>query len=64
MNENDIDNTGAFYWPSEIILTKYILSDLDRIKNYNIIELGAGRSGFCGIVLAKKGFNVILTDGN
>ncbi|CAK59210.1 unnamed protein product (macronuclear) [Paramecium tetraurelia] len=64
VNENDIDNTGVFYWPSEIILTKYILGDLDRIKNYNIVELGAGRSGFCGLVLAKKGFNVILTDGN
>ncbi|KAM3133372.1 hypothetical protein pb186bvf_014533 [Paramecium bursaria] len=63
INENPIDNTGSFYWPSEQILAKYLIENQELLSD-NIFELGSGKSGFCGLVLASLGKIVTITDGN
>jgi predicted nicotinamide N-methyase len=62
-----IDNTGNLnLWPSEEILTVFILLNKQLFENKKILELGAGFSGLSGLVLSKyiTTKHLLLTDGN
>ncbi len=50
----------AKIWPTSILLS-YYLQRLPQNKNLNILELGSG-VGVCGLVAAKCGFQVTMTD--
>ncbi|GJV24609.1 methyltransferase-like protein 23 isoform X1 [Tanacetum coccineum] len=52
---------GLFVWPCSIILAEYVWQQRLRFSGVNILELGAGTS-LPGLVAAKVGANVVLTD--
>ena len=61
------DNTGnVCLWPSEELLTYYLLQNKSQLKGKTVCELGAGMTGLAGIFLASFGepSHVLLTDGN
>jgi predicted nicotinamide N-methyase len=63
-----VDNTGNVQiWPSEETLAIYCLLNKNLFENKNIIELGSGYSGLCGLIIAKnipKINEICITDGN
>lgn len=61
------NNTGNIcIWPSEEILTFYILSNVDLFQGKEILEIGGGMTCLAGVALSKYGKpkKVHLTDGN
>jgi predicted nicotinamide N-methyase len=62
-----IDNTGNLtIWPSEEVLSVFILLNKQLFEGKKVLELGAGFSGLSGLILAKyiTTKEVLLTDGN
>ncbi|XP_010935152.1 uncharacterized protein [Elaeis guineensis] len=59
--ENMQEDYGMFVWPCSIVLAEYVWQQRLRFANNTVIELGAGTS-LPGLVAAKVGANVILTD--
>ncbi|KAI5075178.1 hypothetical protein GOP47_0009254 [Adiantum capillus-veneris] len=55
------EDYGLYIWPSSIVLAEYIWQQKDRFAGVQVLELGAG-TGLPGIVAAKLGAHVILTD--
>jgi protein-lysine N-methyltransferase EEF2KMT len=53
--------TGLRTWEASFLLSEWVLNQ--EIEGMNILELGAG-TGFVGILAAKKGAHVMLTDGS
>ena len=66
------DNTGNVReWPSEEVLAYYLQQRGDQVQQVRrVIELGAGKSGLVGLVVASMlqdkavDFEVVITDGN
>ncbi|PWA97468.1 hypothetical protein CTI12_AA007270 [Artemisia annua] len=52
---------GLFVWPCSLILAEYVWQHRVRFAGVNVLELGAGTS-LPGLVAAKVGANVVLTD--
>jgi len=50
----------AKIWPTSILLS-YVLHKIPRQKGDSLLEIGAGM-GICGLVAAKLGFDVIISD--
>ena len=44
-------------------MAKYLIENQELLSDI-IFELGSGKSGFCGLVLASLGKIVTITDGN
>ncbi|XP_076939400.1 uncharacterized protein LOC143608097 isoform X2 [Bidens hawaiensis] len=55
------EDYGLFVWPSRVILAEYVWQQRSRFAGLTLLELGAGTS-LPGLVAAKIGANVILTD--
>ncbi|MCO5573617.1 hypothetical protein L7F22_053728 [Adiantum nelumboides] len=55
------EDYGLHVWPCSIVLAEYIWQQKDRFTGVHVLELGAG-TGLPGIVAAKVGAHVILTD--
>lgn len=55
------ENLGSFVWSSGELMANYIIDHRALFKNKTILELGCG-PGLPGIVAAKIGARVILTD--
>lgn len=54
---------GMYVWPSAVVLAQYVWYYRRDIKGKNILELGAG-TALPGIVAAKCGANVVLSDNS
>nr|KAI8765758.1 methyltransferase-like protein 23 isoform X1 [Biomphalaria glabrata] len=54
---------GTYIWPCAPILAQYVWQNKDLVRTQSILEIGAG-TGLPGIVAAKCGANVILSDSN
>ncbi|KAF3336141.1 methyltransferase-like protein 23 isoform X2 [Carex littledalei] len=59
--ENVEEEYGMFVWPCSIVLSEYVWQQRFRFQGISVLELGAGTS-LPGIVAAKVGSDVILTD--
>ncbi|XP_023643699.1 methyltransferase-like protein 23 isoform X2 [Capsella rubella] len=59
--ENMKEEYGLFVWPCSVILAEYVWQHRSRFHGSSVLELGAGTS-LPGLVAAKVGANVILTD--
>ncbi|XP_057962622.1 uncharacterized protein LOC131154113 [Malania oleifera] len=59
--ENMKEEYGLFVWPCSIVLAEYIWQQRLRFSGNNVVELGGGTS-LPGLVAAKVGSNVTLTD--
>ncbi|KAJ4788358.1 Methyltransferase-like protein 23 [Rhynchospora pubera] len=59
--ENMEEDYGMFVWPCSIVLSEYVWQQRSRFQGVSVLELGAGTS-LPGIVAAKVGSDVILTD--
>ncbi|XP_013687030.1 histone-arginine methyltransferase METTL23 isoform X1 [Brassica napus] len=60
--ENMKEEYGLFVWPCSVILAEYVWQQRSRFRGSTILEqLGAGTS-LPGLVAAKVGANVTLTD--
>ncbi|XP_020091467.1 methyltransferase-like protein 23 isoform X1 [Ananas comosus] len=59
--ENMQEDYGMFVWPCSIILAEYVWQQRLRFSGSTVVELGAGTS-LPGLVAAKVGANVVLTD--
>ncbi|KAH9488365.1 Methyltransferase-like protein 23 [Bulinus truncatus] len=59
--ENPATDYGSFIWPCAPVLAQYVWQNKQLVKGCNVIEIGAG-TGLPGIVAAKCGANVILSD--
>jgi predicted nicotinamide N-methyase len=74
-----IDSTGFLLWPSEEIVSSFLLREIfpkekfenfETKGNFRILELGAGYSGLAGIALHKQlslmsvEHEIVITDGN
>jgi protein-lysine N-methyltransferase EEF2KMT len=53
--------TGLRTWEASFLLSEWVLNQ--EVEGMNILELGAG-TGLVGILAAKKGAHVMLTDGS
>jgi protein-lysine N-methyltransferase EEF2KMT len=53
--------TGLRTWEASFLLSEWVLSQ--KVEGMNILELGAG-TGLVGILAAKRGAHVMLTDGS
>ena len=51
-------------WPSEQILGYYVYKNIELFKDKRVCELGGGRTALAGMILAKFGVHVLLSDGN
>ncbi|CAI5477395.1 unnamed protein product [Closterium sp. Yama58-4] len=56
-------HVGLHTWPSAVVLAEYLWQQREVIKGKRVIELGAG-TGLCGILCAKLGAQVTLTDAH
>ncbi|XP_059163951.1 histone-arginine methyltransferase METTL23-like isoform X3 [Physella acuta] len=54
---------GLYIWPCAPVLSQFIWLNRERIKGKSVLEIGAG-TALPGIVAAKCGANVILSDSN
>ena len=61
VNDVSTQNYGGYLWPSAAILGRLICEHLDIFRSKTILELGSG-IGLSGIVAAKAGCTVILSD--
>ncbi|URD75165.1 Putative methyltransferase [Musa troglodytarum] len=61
--ENMREDYGMFVWPCSKVLAEYIWQQRSRFSGVSVVELGAGTS-LPGLVAAKVGANVILTDNS
>lgn len=61
--EEFIEPFGLYLWPSGIALAFYLWSIRDTLPGSTILELGAG-VGLPGLLAAKLGANVILSDSS
>lgn len=52
------NGTGSSVWDAAVVLAKYLTTE---VKDKDVLELGTG-TGFVGLVAAKLGGRVILTD--
>ncbi|XP_078178468.1 uncharacterized protein LOC144572679 [Carex rostrata] len=59
--ENVEEEYAMFVWPCSIVLSEYVWQQRSRFQGISVLELGAGTS-LPGIVAAKVGSDVILTD--
>ena len=50
-----------YVWPCARIFSDYLCSNRSKFNNKSVLELGSG-TGICGIVAAKLGCKVLLTD--
>lgn len=53
--------TGLRTWEASLLLSQWLLEQ--EIEGLNILELGAG-TGLVGILAAKKGAHMLMTDGS
>ncbi|CAI5493512.1 unnamed protein product [Closterium sp. Naga37s-1] len=56
-------HVGLHTWPSAVVLAEYLWQHRGVIQGRSVIELGAG-TGLCGILCAKLGAQVTLTDAH
>ncbi|XP_068640157.1 uncharacterized protein [Aristolochia californica] len=61
--ENIEEEYGMFVWPCSVVLAEYVWQQRLRFAGANVLELGAGTS-LPGLVAAKVGSNVILSDSS
>ncbi|RXG61757.1 Methyltransferase-like protein 23 [Armadillidium vulgare] len=54
-------NYGMYTWPSAPVLAQYVWFNKENFRGCNVLEIGAG-TALPGIVAAKCGANVILSD--
>lgn len=52
---------GLFVWPCSVILAEYVWQQRLQFSGVSVLELGAGTC-LPGLVAAKLGFDVTLTD--
>ncbi|KAM0945369.1 putative lysine methyltransferase, S-adenosyl-L-methionine-dependent methyltransferase [Dioscorea sansibarensis] len=57
------EDYGLYVWPCSVILAEYVWQQRLRFSGVSVVELGAGTS-LPGLVAAKLGANVILTDNS
>ncbi|XP_048448417.1 methyltransferase-like protein 23 isoform X7 [Rhincodon typus] len=53
---------GMYVWPCAVVLAQYVWFSRNTVRGRTILEIGAG-AGLPGIVAAKCGASVILSDG-
>ncbi len=61
------NNTGnVCIWPSEEVLAHYCLQHASLFSGKRLVELGCGRTGLAGVILASTGQpdSLLLTDGH
>lgn len=61
------NNTGnVCIWPSEEVLAHYCLQHLSLFSGKTVVELGCGRTGLAGVLLASttQPSSLLLTDGH
>ncbi|CAG2103665.1 unnamed protein product [Medioppia subpectinata] len=63
INEKYSTSYGYHVWPSAPVLAQFVAHFREEFKDKNIVELGAG-TGMVGIVAAKVGAQVVLTDSH
>ncbi|CAM9536576.1 unnamed protein product, partial [Hapterophycus canaliculatus] len=60
--QQDVADVGSIVWDAEIILAHYLDQAYgSRLSGMRVLELGAG-TGLAGIVAARLGASVVLTD--
>ncbi|CAM9446352.1 unnamed protein product [Scytosiphon promiscuus] len=60
--EQDVADVGSIVWDAEIVLAHYLDQAYGyRLSGMRVLELGAG-TGLAGIVAARLGASVVLTD--
>jgi protein-L-isoaspartate O-methyltransferase len=62
-NKSSIDATGMVIWPASFVMCHWLCMHRKEVENRRVLELGSG-CGLAGVVAAKLGGIVTITDGN
>eukprot|EP00624_Nannochloropsis_granulata_P003673 evm.model.NODE_28528_length_50078_cov_28.909842.16 len=63
-SSTDHDQTGEIIWPISVFLAWFVVSQGERFRDHQAIELGAGCAGLPGLIASRFAAGVLLTDGN